>query len=309
MTGPPTGRNQRLPHCHWGAPQRLLPGPFAVQPRPRAARCRHRAADRPGSASGGGNAPGCHRGCRAGGCRHLTSPPLSACSPVPACPPSETIAACAAVGFAFCGIAAFFFKILIFRTAQLRCRLAHRLGRGHHPEIMLGKLEIALGHHIVAGGLRIAAKLHVFLGNRLRRAAHLNVRPVALINPVGGIAAAIVVCCRLRRHRPACGYCGHGRACCCAGPDVRGVHYRSSNHHCGKNCRPMLLRFCITISKIGPDQRVELILIRRLWSQTSAADISPIGNTIPDCKKARCVELVTYGLFPNMPPNAIARAE
>jgi hypothetical protein len=46
-----------------------------------------------------------------------------------------------------------------------------------------------------------------------------------------------------------------------------------------------------------------------LWSKTSAADISPIGNTIPDCKKARCMELVTYGLFPNMPPNAIARAE
>ena len=97
------------------------------------------------------------------------------------------------IGFAFCGIAAFFVKILIFRTAQLRCRLANRLGRSHHPEIMLGKLEIALGHDIVAGRLRVAAKLHVFLGNRLRRAAHLNVRPVALINPVSRIAAAIVV--------------------------------------------------------------------------------------------------------------------
>src|SRR3546814_9366046 len=29
-----------------------------------------------------------------------------------------------------CGIAAFLIKILIFRTAQLRCRLANRLGRG-----------------------------------------------------------------------------------------------------------------------------------------------------------------------------------
>ena len=129
MRGLPTGPYLHLAHCHWGGLHRSIPGPFAVQPRPRAARCRRPAADRPGSASGGGNAPGCLRGCHAGGCRRHC-----------------------------CGF-------------------------------------------------------------------------------------------RLRHHRPACGYCGHGRACCCAGLDVRGVHYRSSNHHCGKNCRPMLLRFCITFQK------------------------------------------------------------
>jgi hypothetical protein len=58
---------------------------------------------------------------------------------------------------------------------------------------MLGKLAIALGHDIVAGRLRIAAKLHVFLGNCLRRAAHLNVGAVAFINPVDRVAAAAIV--------------------------------------------------------------------------------------------------------------------
>jgi hypothetical protein len=97
------------------------------------------------------------------------------------------------IGFAFCGISAFLIKILILRTAKLLGRLAYRLGGSHHPEIMFGKLKVALGHHIVAGGLRITAKLHVFLGNRLRRAPHLNVWPVALVNPVYRIAAAIIV--------------------------------------------------------------------------------------------------------------------
>jgi hypothetical protein len=58
---------------------------------------------------------------------------------------------------------------------------------------MFGKLEVTLGHDIVAGGLRVAAKLHVFFGNCLRRAAHFNVWPVALKNPVCGIPAASVV--------------------------------------------------------------------------------------------------------------------
>ena len=93
-------------------------------------------------------------------------------------------------GLAFASVAAFLVKIIVLRTAQLLGRLAHRLGRRHHPEIMLGKLKVAFSHDIVAGRLRITAKLHVFLGDRLRRAPDFYVRPVALVNPVDRAAAA-----------------------------------------------------------------------------------------------------------------------
>ena len=48
---------------------------------------------------------------------------------------------------------------------------------------MFGVLEIALGHHRVAGGLGVARELQVFLGHVMGRAPDLYVRPVGFIGP------------------------------------------------------------------------------------------------------------------------------
>lgn len=86
-----------------------------------------------------------------------------------------------------------FFLRLLARAAQdLRRKLSGRLRRLQDAEIMFGKLVVAFSRNIVAGGMRIAPELHVFLGNGLRRAAHLYVRPVALIHAVDRIAAAML---------------------------------------------------------------------------------------------------------------------
>jgi hypothetical protein len=46
---------------------------------------------------------------------------------------------------------------------------------------MLGVLQKALGHDRVAGGLRVARELKIFLGDMLSRAANLNVGAIGLI--------------------------------------------------------------------------------------------------------------------------------
>ena len=66
------------------------------------------------------------------------------------------------------------------------------LGGRQEPQIVFGKLIIAFGHHAVAGGLGIAAELEIFVGDGLRRAADFHIGTIALINPVYGVAAAVV---------------------------------------------------------------------------------------------------------------------
>src|SRR5690606_28256584 len=85
--------------------------------------------------------------------------------------------------------------ILVAGIAHLRLwRLRHR--RHDDAVVMLGVLEIVFGHHPIAGALRIARQRGVFLGDLLRGAANLHVRPVALIasgQRVRSLAALIVV--------------------------------------------------------------------------------------------------------------------
>src|SRR5690606_22917450 len=74
--------------------------------------------------------------------------------------------------------------------------LLRLLGRRDDAEIMLGVLQVILGHDAVARGLRIAGELQVFLGDMGRVAAHLHVGAVALViaaQRVAVLAAAIVV--------------------------------------------------------------------------------------------------------------------
>jgi hypothetical protein len=85
------------------------------------------------------------------------------------------------------------FVFLIVGPAQLLGRLAYGLGRCPNAEIVFRKLEIALRHHGIARRLRVASELHVFFGNGLSRAANLHVWPVAFINPVQGVSAAIIL--------------------------------------------------------------------------------------------------------------------
>src|SRR5690606_38187011 len=56
-----------------------------------------------------------------------------------------------------------------------------RLGGRDDAVIVLGVLQVVLGHHAVAGALRVACKLRVFFRNLLRGAADLHIRTVALI--------------------------------------------------------------------------------------------------------------------------------
>ena len=119
---------------------------------------------------------------------------------------------------------------------------------------MFGKLEIAFGHDIVAGGLRIAAKLHVFLGYSLRRAPHLHIRSVALIDPVDRVAATAAAA---TVSAPTAAWAAVVAATAalivvmlplaCAMSVIKVQIITSA-----KKCRPILLRFCVTIPKIGP---------------------------------------------------------
>jgi hypothetical protein len=64
------------------------------------------------------------------------------------------------------------------------------LRRRDDPEVMLGMLEIAFRHHDVAGGLGVAAQLQILVCNGLRRAPHLHIGSVALIDSAQRIASA-----------------------------------------------------------------------------------------------------------------------
>jgi hypothetical protein len=57
------------------------------------------------------------------------------------------------------------------------------LSRCNDPEVMFGVLEIALGHHRVAGGLGVARELQIFFSDVMGRAADLDVGPIGLIGP------------------------------------------------------------------------------------------------------------------------------
>jgi hypothetical protein len=48
---------------------------------------------------------------------------------------------------------------------------------------MLGMLEVILGRHRIAGALRVAGKLKIFLGDVMRSPANLHLRPVRFVNP------------------------------------------------------------------------------------------------------------------------------
>src|SRR5262249_48120319 len=66
------------------------------------------------------------------------------------------------------------------------------LRRHDDAVVVLGVLEIALGHDQVAGGQRIARQRHVFLGDMGRRTPDLNVGTVGFVIPcqrILGLAA------------------------------------------------------------------------------------------------------------------------
>ncbi|CAH1655673.1 membrane hypothetical protein [Hyphomicrobiales bacterium] len=70
------------------------------------------------------------------------------------------------------------------------------LSREQNAIVMLGVLEIALGRDGIARGLGIACKLQVLLGDMLRRATDLYVRPVgfiATLQRIGRFAITVVV--------------------------------------------------------------------------------------------------------------------
>jgi len=67
------------------------------------------------------------------------------------------------------------------------------LGRCDQAEIMLGMLEIALGHHRVAGRLGIARELQIFLSDVMGCTANFHVRAVGFIGPRERIRPLAVV--------------------------------------------------------------------------------------------------------------------
>ena len=77
---------------------------------------------------------------------------------------------------------------------EVRVLLAELLLRsGDQTEIMFGVLEIIFGRDRIAGRLRIACKLEIFLRDVIGGAANLHIRAVRLINPREGILIAPVV--------------------------------------------------------------------------------------------------------------------
>jgi hypothetical protein len=71
-----------------------------------------------------------------------------------------------------------------------------RLGRHDDAIVVLGVLEIVLGHHRVARGLGVARQLRIFLGDMGGVTAHLHVRTVALViarKRIGMLASTVAV--------------------------------------------------------------------------------------------------------------------
>ena len=67
------------------------------------------------------------------------------------------------------------------------------LRRGDQAEIMFGVLEVVLGRDRIAGALRIARQLHVFLGDMRGGAANFHVGAVRLVDPRQRILALAVI--------------------------------------------------------------------------------------------------------------------
>jgi hypothetical protein len=57
-------------------------------------------------------------------------------------------------------------------------------------QIMFGVLEVAFGHHDIAGDLGVTTELKIFVGDGLRRPAHFHIGSVALIDAIERIATA-----------------------------------------------------------------------------------------------------------------------
>ena len=81
------------------------------------------------------------------------------------------------------------------------------MGGGDDAEIMLGVLQVAFRHDRIAGGLRVARQLQIFLGDMLGGAADFHVGPVRFVAPrqrIGPFAAGIAAAHALiltRSHR------------------------------------------------------------------------------------------------------------
>jgi hypothetical protein len=79
---------------------------------------------------------------------------------------------------------------------------------------MLGVLEIIFRRDRIAGGLRVARELKIFLGDMIGRAANLHVGAVRFINPRQRVLIAAVLLLLLLD-------CYCARACaCCDGADA-----------------------------------------------------------------------------------------
>jgi hypothetical protein len=82
----------------------------------------------------------------------------------------------------------------IFRTSEMRIVLPILfLRRSNDPIIMLRVLIIILGRDRIAGGLRVARKLNVFLCNVRRVAANFDIRAVRFIHARHGIVVAFAM--------------------------------------------------------------------------------------------------------------------
>ena len=90
--------------------------------------------------------------------------------------------------------------ILVFARAEL---LVLGLGGGDQPVVVLGVLEIVLGHHAVAARLGVARQRRVFLGDLLRGSTNLDVGTVAFIAAGQRVGAlAIVAAAAASAHAP-----------------------------------------------------------------------------------------------------------
>jgi hypothetical protein len=96
-------------------------------------------------------------------------------------------------GFQFTGLLKRFSRVFVSWSPELlllrHVLLVVGLGRCKNAQIVLSVLVVAFRHHYVARGMGIAGELHVFFGNRLRRAADLHIGSVAFVDAVDGIAA------------------------------------------------------------------------------------------------------------------------
>jgi hypothetical protein len=78
--------------------------------------------------------------------------------------------------------------------ARLRLVLAKLLLRGgDQPEIMFGVLVVILGSDGIAGGARIARKLHVFLGDVRGGAADLDIGAIRFEHPCHRVLATPII--------------------------------------------------------------------------------------------------------------------